>query len=471
MLVAGTGLYLRSVTDPMEVPGRWPDVRAELEARVGTEGVEALHRQLASLDPTASSRMEPSNARRVVRALEVTLGSGRPFSSFGPGVDNYPEVHFVQFGLRWPRPLLTERIAERVHRMIDGGLVAEVEALAEGPISRTARQALGYKELLDHLDGGSTLDAAIEMIIDADTPVRGASGTVVPPRPAHTLDRYRRRSGGHGAAGTGTCMAQLELTKHHGLGNDFLVTFHPHVSDLAALARRLCDRRRGIGADGLLIGESEDGFAARMLLFNSDGSRAEMSGNGIRCFAQALARRRGDLSPQRILTDAGERMVTLYATEDPDVIDAAVDMGPVSAIEAPRDWHRVGTDPLRPVSHLSVGNPHAVVGVDDVAVVDLLSLGEIVPDINLEVIEAGPEPHAITMRVHERGAGITQACGTGACASAWAAQAWGFVTPGLEEITVHMDGGDARVRLHHPQEGNATLIGPAVLIGSISVRN
>jgi len=165
VLVAGTGLYLRSVTDPMEVPGRWPEVRAELEERVATDGVEALHHQLVTLDPVAAAKMEPTNARRVVRALEVTIGSGRLFSSFGPGIDTYPPSAFAQFGLRWPRPLLTTRIAERVHRMIDAGLVAEVEALAKGPISRTARQALGYKELFDHLDGLSTLDAAIEMII------------------------------------------------------------------------------------------------------------------------------------------------------------------------------------------------------------------------------------------------------------------------------------------------------------------
>ncbi len=165
VLVAGTGLYLRSVTDPMEVPGRWPGVRAELDVRVGVEGVEALHRQLGGLDPVAASKMEPTNTRRVVRALEVALGSGRPFSSFGPGVDTYLPAPFVQFGLRWPRPLLAERIAERVRRMIDGGLVAEVISLNQGPISRTARQALGYKELFDFLDGACTLDAAIETII------------------------------------------------------------------------------------------------------------------------------------------------------------------------------------------------------------------------------------------------------------------------------------------------------------------
>jgi diaminopimelate epimerase len=264
-------------------------------------------------------------------------------------------------------------------------------------------------------------------------------------------------------------MTQLSLTKHHGLGNDFLVAFHPHVHDLPALARRLCDRRRGVGADGLLVGESEDGFAARMTLYNADGSRAEMSGNGIRCFAQALAARRGDLSPQRILTDAGERVVTLSATDESTIIHAAVDMGEVAPLSEPADWGRIGTDPMRPVSHLSLGNPHSVVGVEDVGTVDLLALGSIVPYVNLEIVEPGPEPHAITMRVHERGAGITEACGTGACASAWAAHLWGLVVPVEEEILVHMDGGDARVRMHHPSQGRVTLIGPAQFIADITV--
>ena len=160
----------------------------------------------------------------------------------------------------------------------------------------------------------------------------------------------------------------LELTKHHGLGNDFLVVFHPHVDDLPALARRLCDRRRGIGADGLLVGESDDGYAARMVLYNADGSRAEMSGNGIRCFAQALAaparRPRSAADPHRRRRAPGH---DLRRPRAPTCIEAAVDMGEVATIDEPADWHRIGTDPLRPVSHLSVGNPHTVVGVDDVA--------------------------------------------------------------------------------------------------------
>jgi len=165
VLVAGTGLYLRAITDPMDVPGRWPHVRADLDRRADAEGTAALHRQLAMLDPVAATKMQPTNQRRIVRALEVTLGSGRPFSSFGPGVDTYPPVPFAQFGLRWSRPALAERIAERVHSMMAAGLLAEVESLANGPVSRTARQALGYKELFDHLDGACTLDAAVETII------------------------------------------------------------------------------------------------------------------------------------------------------------------------------------------------------------------------------------------------------------------------------------------------------------------
>jgi diaminopimelate epimerase len=264
-------------------------------------------------------------------------------------------------------------------------------------------------------------------------------------------------------------MTTLTLTKHHGLGNDFLVVFHPHVDDLPALARRVCDRRRGIGADGLLVGESADGYAAEMVLYNSDGSRAEMSGNGIRCFAQALAARRGDMVAQRILTDAGERCVTLSATDDPRTIDASVDMGAIEQIGEPSGWNELGCHPDRPVMHLGLGNPHAVVGVEDVEVVDLLALGPKVPQINLEIVAPGRHQDAIRMRVHERGAGITEACGTGACAAAYAAAGWGLATPHDGKLVVEMDGGSATVTLDSPAPGRVTLTGPATYIGSVEI--
>jgi len=154
---------------------------------------------------------------------------------------------------------------------------------------------------------------------------------------------------------------------------------------------------------------------------------------------------------------------------DAHTVEASVSMGAVSPMDAPTGWAAIGTDPMRPVAHLSTGNPHTVVGVEDVHEVDLLTLGRQVPQINLEIIEPGPEPSAVTMRVHERGAGITEACGTGACVSAWAAVQWGLAAPLNGEILVHMTGGDAKVRLHEPQHGHVTLVGPAVFIASLQI--
>ena len=262
----------------------------------------------------------------------------------------------------------------------------------------------------------------------------------------------------------------IQLTKHHGLANDFLVTFDTIPDgDAASFARAVCDRRTGVGADGLLIGSPAEGYAARMTLYNADGGRAEMSGNGIRCFAQAIARQSGSLDPQLILTEAGERLVTLLATDDPSTIEATVDMGEVGDLDAPEGWHELGTNPDRPVAHLSLGNPHSVVAVDDVRAIDLVALGSRVPHVNLEIIEAGPEAGAITMRVHERGAGITAACGTGAVAAAAAARRWGLVESPSGEIRVHMDGGSAKVSVDQPRPGRAMLTGPSTFIASIEV--
>ena len=261
----------------------------------------------------------------------------------------------------------------------------------------------------------------------------------------------------------------MRLTKHHGLGNDFLVLAVGGVAGpVEAVA--WCDRRRGIGADGLLLrGPAVPGTDVTMILLNADGSRAEMSGNGIRCFAQAVAAERG-LAPGTltIATDAGVRTVEWWPTGDPATIMATVAMGPVRTIDAPAAWSALGCDPLRPVVHLSLGNPHTVVAVDDVRQVDLAALGAEVPDVNLEIVQAGPGTDAVTMRVHERGAGITQACGTGACAAAFAAAQWGLVDRGVSEIIVHMDGGSAKVRLDTPA-GEVTLVGPATHIAAVDI--
>jgi len=164
LLVGGTGLYVQAVVDGFAPPGRWPDVARALDAEADTA---ALHRRLAHLDPLAAARMEPGNRRRVVRALEVTVGSGRPFSTFGPGVGSFPATRWRLAGLWLPRAVVADRIAARVSAMVAAGWVDEVRTLAARPggLSRTARQALGYRELLTHLDDGVPLDEALETTV------------------------------------------------------------------------------------------------------------------------------------------------------------------------------------------------------------------------------------------------------------------------------------------------------------------
>lgn len=162
ILVGGTGLYLRSVIDELEIPGRFPDAQAALEPH--TEDPEWLFAELERLDPVAASRVDPSNTRRLLRALEVTIGSGRPFSSFGPGLTEYPDIPFRLLGLSMPRPRLDARIAARYDLQMELGFLEEVQRLVDRPrpIGRTARQALGYRELLSHLEDGVALDDALD---------------------------------------------------------------------------------------------------------------------------------------------------------------------------------------------------------------------------------------------------------------------------------------------------------------------
>ncbi len=160
LVVGGTGLYVQAVVDGLSLPGEWPELKAELEG----QPPEELYRRLRALDPLAASRIEPGNARRLVRALEVTLGSGRPFSSFGPGLGAYPSTRFRLAGVWLPRDVLAGRIAARLGAQLAAGFLEEARGLRDR-MSRTARQALGYKELLDHLDGTCTLDVAVERTV------------------------------------------------------------------------------------------------------------------------------------------------------------------------------------------------------------------------------------------------------------------------------------------------------------------
>jgi tRNA dimethylallyltransferase len=160
LLVGGTGLYFQALVDGLEPPGRYPEVEAELEAEADTA---ALHRRLAAVDPVAATKMEPSNRRRVIRALEVTVGGGRPFSDYGPGMTTFAPTRWRIAGIWLPRPVVAARISKRLDAMVAAGLVEEVSRLATGPggLSRTARQALGYKEVLSHLERGLPMPDAV----------------------------------------------------------------------------------------------------------------------------------------------------------------------------------------------------------------------------------------------------------------------------------------------------------------------
>ena len=211
-------------------------------------------------------------------------------------------------------------------------------------------------------------------------------------------------------------MPMLPFSKLHGTANDFIYVDARagFPGDPAAVARRLCDRRRGIGADGLILLLPSTGADAAMAIYNSDGSRAEMCGNGIR----------------GLETDAGVKTLALHL-KDGKVARVTVDMGtpewegraiPVDAdgpvIERPlevdgRTWT---------VTCVSMGNPHCVVFVDDVEALPLETLGPKFEHhpffprrVNTEFVRVDGREH-VTMRVWERGAGETMACGTGACA-------------------------------------------------------
>jgi len=164
LLVGGTGLYLRAVVDGLHIPGQWPELAASLHARAaGSGGCAQLHAQLRELDPVAAARIEPGNARRLVRALEVTLGSGQPFSSFGDGLGRYVPSPVTMVGIPLDRPAVDRRIARRLASWMEQGLLGEVQRLARrrGGLSRTARQALAYRELLAHVEDGAPLEVAL----------------------------------------------------------------------------------------------------------------------------------------------------------------------------------------------------------------------------------------------------------------------------------------------------------------------
>ena len=275
----------------------------------------------------------------------------------------------------------------------------------------------------------------------------------------------------------------MRLTKHHGLGNDFVIALEEVNGPLhgdATLARAVCDRRRGIGADGFIIGSRPapnatvtDGrpIDVVMQLWNADGSRAEMSGNGIRCLGQALAMARDDHQATYVVsTDGGMRELVVHDDAAHRLANVSVTMGLVADGPA---IPRAVSERLAGDRHATadLGNPHIVVLVADLSSIDLVGTGSWIESnfdagINVEFIALGSEPDSIDLLVWERGAGVTEACGTGATAAATLAHQWGLVG---SEVRVVMPGGSAEVIVAATPEAEPILIGPSQHIATIEL--
>ena len=245
----------------------------------------------------------------------------------------------------------------------------------------------------------------------------------------------------------------MRLSKWHGLGNDYLLV---ERAELAAplepeQVRRICDYHFGVGSDGILEVVSANGDRAEVVIWNPDGSTAELSGNGTRIAARWLARRSG-AGEVRIVVGPREVVARMH-----DGAEVEMDMGAVEVGES--ETIRVGEEDVE-LTPVSVGNPHAVIRREPDRA-ELLRLGPLVEKherfpkrTNVQLIRVDG-PHELSVGVWERGAGETLASGTSAVATAAAAVANGWCE---SPVTVHLAGGDLRVEL---EDGRARLTGPA----------
>lgn len=266
----------------------------------------------------------------------------------------------------------------------------------------------------------------------------------------------------------GSRMQRHDLHKLHALGNDFLIWFRPQIpDDAAAMARQWCDRTTGIGADGLVIA-IDDRVAPQFVLFNADGGRAEVSGNGLRCFAHAIAGRRGvDALETLVATDAGDRAVSISGALTDDAT-ASIGMGAPRPGPALEGIDLAAHVDYRRADSIDFGNPHLVIQVVDLGDTDMSVIGPAIEahflptGINVHLVQ--PTEQGLVMRIWERGVGVTAACGSGACAAAAIAS---LERPEQRSFTVDMPGGSATVEVGD----ELTLTGPSTYIAAIEPTN
>ena len=244
-------------------------------------------------------------------------------------------------------------------------------------------------------------------------------------------------------------MSPVAVSKMHGTLNDFIVLDQrtQTIDDLVDFARAVCNRRSGIGADGVIALLPSDRADARMRIINADGSEAEMCGNGMRCAVRFLSER-GEGDRFRIETLAG--IIGAEVLDKGEIYRIRLDMG---VPEFP-----ARTIALNGATYVSLGNPHAVIFVSDVDAFDVPAAGERAPELNVHAARVQDRRH-ISVRHYERGVGLTHACGTGAVACAAAAKQRGFIDM---PVSVHVPGGTLEV--DWDGEGSAYLTGPAVRV-------
>jgi diaminopimelate epimerase len=266
---------------------------------------------------------------------------------------------------------------------------------------------------------------------------------------------------------------RMHASKHEGAGNDFLVVLDPEdrVRLTVAQVRLLADRRRGVGADGIIrVGPGRDGCDLSMQLFNADGGEAEMSGNGIRCLAQAAVDA-GLVAPPSftVATAAGTRTVEYAPGERAGWARASVDMGPVRlGPDQPQEFDG------RRARTVDVGNPHLVLLGPDTDAVDVAERGpklqaSFAGGINVEWVTVvhDHDGDLLDLRVWERGVGETLACGTGSVAAAAAARSWDVVRPGT--VRVRNPGGVLEVDLGDGEHRTTHLTGPVRKVADVDI--
>lgn len=271
----------------------------------------------------------------------------------------------------------------------------------------------------------------------------------------------------------------MKFTKMHGIGNDYIYVncFEEKVENPEAVSIYVSDRHKGIGSDGLVLIMPSDKADFRMRIFNADGSEAMMCGNATRCIGKYVYDKGlTDKTEITLETNSGIKYLTLFP-ENGKVEYVEVDMG--KAVIVPKEIPvmaegesfisvpvEVGGKEYK-ITCVSMGNPHAVVYLDNIADLELEKMGplfenhKLFPDrINTEFIEV-LDSRTLNMRVWERGSGETFACGTGACASVVASVLNGYCRRD-EEITVHLRGGDLKIT--YCGDGTVIMKGPAALI-------